>query len=66
MVHVGCLMCDKSMVLWLTLHFPEERKRISSVQTKRAIHPEFSLRELALISILLFLDKNWGHILEGE
>nr|BAC32473.1 unnamed protein product [Mus musculus] len=41
-VHVGCLMCDKSMVLWLTLHFPEERKRISSVQTKRAIHPEFS------------------------
>lgn len=30
-MHFGYLMCDKSMVLWLTLRFPEGRKRISAV-----------------------------------
>lgn len=30
-MHFGYLMCDKSMVLWLTLRFPEGRRHISAV-----------------------------------
>lgn len=34
-MHFGYLMCDKSMVLWLTLRFPEERRRISAASILR-------------------------------